>query len=166
VGWWYNVKGDNVDVKISDQGAPFVISFRRILKTPKITRSRQFVGLANFVKNCLVKAIEFVEKNAFETKTEVIDPGKSVVVHWAVNIRDPWETQTGEADLVAFRMDGDKPPCGAHFEVITAEKRAAPPAPAHAEEGEAETEGHPYRRRSVQPIVGDDDLRAPAGEEA
>lgn len=108
-------------ISLSEQGVPFVISYRKILRKPKISRRRQFVGPMQFVKNMALKVIELLDDAAFETQTEVEDPGKSVVVHWAVNIEDPWDIAPGrEATLVAFRMMGDRPPCGAHFEIISA----------------------------------------------
>lgn len=107
-------------VSISDAGVPFVISFRKILRKPKMTRHRRFVGPIGVVKNLLVKLIEVIEDVAFETKIEELDPGKSVSVHWAVTIPDAFDPTTGvEKNLVAFRMLNDMPPCGAHFEIIT-----------------------------------------------
>lgn len=111
-------------VTLSNAGVPFVISFRKILRKPKITRERRFVGTARIVKNLLVKVIELIEDVAFETKTTTDDPGKSVVVHWAVTIPDAFDPTSGnEKNLIAFRMLNDMPPCGAHFEIISQPKQ-------------------------------------------
>jgi hypothetical protein len=113
-------------VSISDAGVPFVISFRKILRKPKMTRERRFVGPLRIVKNLLVKAIEVFEDVAFETKIEEVEPGKSVAVHWAVTIPDAFDTSSGiERNLMAFRMLNDMPPCGAHFEIISPLKEEA-----------------------------------------
>jgi hypothetical protein len=118
-------------VALGSGGVPIVVTYRQILKKPKIVRERRFVGALQMVKNLLAKAIELVEGVAFETTTEVLDPGQSVSVHWAISVEDPWDTTTGaEKGLVAYRMLDDIPPSGVHFEVITPlkeEKRPAPP---------------------------------------
>ena len=93
------------------------------LRKPKLKRARKFVGAAQFVKNALYRAIEFVDACAFETETEVIDPGRSVAVHWSVGIPDPFDIPEGkEVPLIAYRMLHDMPPCGAHFEIISPPK--------------------------------------------
>lgn len=113
-------------LSISDAGVPFVITYRKILRKPKMTRERRFVGAINMMKNLIVKAIETIEDVAFETSIEEIDPGQSVSVHWAVTIPDAYDPTTGcEKNLVAFRMLNDMPPCGAHFEIISPPKEEA-----------------------------------------
>lgn len=109
-------------VTMNEGAVPFVLTFRKILQKPKLKRERRFVGPTQLIKNLLVKAIDAIEEAAFETKTEVIDPGRTVAVHWAVSLEDPWDVTGGEANLVAYRMDGDRPPCGAHFEIISPNK--------------------------------------------
>jgi hypothetical protein len=110
-------------VSLGEQGVPFVITYRKILRKPKMTRERRFVGAINMVKNLIVKAIETIEDVAFETSIEEVDPGQSVSVHWAVTIPDAYDPTTGrEKNLVAFRMLNDMPPCGAHFEIISPPK--------------------------------------------
>lgn len=105
---------------MGEHGVPIVVTYRKIIKKPKIVRQRRFVGAVQMVKNILAKAIELVEEAAFESKTEVIDPGQSVSVHWAISVEDPWDTTTGaEKGLVAYRMLNDIPPSGVHFEVIS-----------------------------------------------
>jgi len=110
-------------LSISDSGVPFVITFRKIIRKPKMTRERKFVGALSLVKNLLVKIIETIEDVAFETVIQELDPGQSVSVHWAVTIPDAFDPTTGrEKNLVAFRMLNDMPPCGAHFEIISPPK--------------------------------------------
>lgn len=116
-------------VSLGESGVPIVVTYRKVIKKPKIVRQRRFVGAVQMVKNFLAKAIEMVEEAAFETKTEIIDPGQSVSVHWAISVEDPWDTTTGaEKNLVAFRMLNDIPPSGVHFEVLSHVKEAAPVA--------------------------------------
>jgi len=111
-------------VQMSDAGVPFVISYKKILRKPKIKRQRKFVGPFRLVRNLVTQALEaaldVIEKAAFETEIEYLDRGQSVTVHWAVNIDDPFDARPGqEKTLMAFRMLDDMPPCGAHFEIIS-----------------------------------------------
>ncbi len=113
-----------MQVKMREGAVPFVISYRKILKKPKIERRRIFVGPLQLMKNAAVKLIELFEVVAYETVTDVKDPGKSVAVHWAVEVEDPWDATPGsEMNLVAVRMGEDLPPCGAHFEIVSPEER-------------------------------------------
>ena len=106
--------------QMRDGAVPFVITYRKILEKPKLERIRKFVGPLQLAKNLAVKAIELVENIAFETNTEVLDPGRSVAVHWAVQVEDPWDGTPGrEMNLIAYRMLDDVPPCGAHFEILS-----------------------------------------------
>lgn len=108
---------------VADGAVPFVITYRKILKKPKLRRKREFVGPIQLAKNIALRAIEFYEKLAYEESTEVIDPGKTIAVHWAVQVPDPWDIPIGqEVSLVAYRMLNDLPPCGAHFEIISPAK--------------------------------------------
>lgn len=118
------------DGAIADGGVPFVVSYRKILRKPKIKRERRFVGAVQLVKNLLVKAIETVEQAAFETTTEYVEPGESVVVHWAVDIEDPFDTRPGQfKNLVAYRMENDVPPHGLRYEVLMPQPKPAAEAP-------------------------------------
>lgn len=137
-------------ITMKDGAVPFVITFRKILQRPKIKRKRQFVGPGQFVKNMLLKALEMVDDAAFETITDVEDPGKTVAVHWAVSVEDPWDVTTGEANLIAYRMDGDRPPCGAHFEIISPEEASRPPV----EQGPTELTPEAFDRLAERMRVG------------
>jgi len=97
--------------------APFVITYRKVFKRPKIEIVRRFVGFGQLVKNAFAKAREIYDEIAYDVQKNVIDPGESKAVHWAVNVRDPWES-AGEAEVIASQVPGVRPPAGYHFEVI------------------------------------------------
>jgi hypothetical protein len=123
-------------VQMQSGAVPFVVTYRKILKKPQLKRSRHFVGPVRFFKNLLVKAIEAAEDAAFETKIETIEPGQSVAVHWAYQVEDPWDVPPGrEARLIGTRMMGDKPPSGAHFEIVSSprDEELSPEAAAAAQ---------------------------------
>lgn len=107
-----------IEMTMPEQAVPFVISYRQVVKKPQVERRRIFVGPIQLVKNVLASALEFIEHVAFDTETNVIDPGRSNVVHWAVTIEDPWDNNR-EATLIAHKTHGDRPPCGAHFEIVS-----------------------------------------------
>jgi len=114
-------------VAMGKGGVPFVITYRTVIRKPKLRRERKYVGMMRLVKNLLVKAIESFEAVAFETRTEVEDPGQSVSVHWAIDVEDPWDVTTGaEKNLIAYRMLNDIPPSGVHFEIISPPKQRRP----------------------------------------
>ena len=96
---------------------PIVVSYRKVTKKPVVKRTRAFVGFGQMLRNIAVKAIEFVEDVAYETTNEVLDAGEQKVVHWAIEVDDPWGVNP-RSELVAMRVS-DKPACGAHFEVIS-----------------------------------------------
>lgn len=95
---------------------PFVVSYRRITKRPVYKRIREFVGFRKVLLNLAIKALDFVEDVCFESGNEVVDPGEQSVVHWAVEIDDPWGVNN--ISHLAARKVLDKPGCGAHYEVI------------------------------------------------
>lgn len=109
-----------MEVKLADSAVPFVVTYRKYLRTPKMKITRRFVGPAQLVKNIIGLVAHVVDDLCFIEEREVTDPGKSVAVHWAIQVEDPWDAEPGrEANLIAHRMIGDRPPCGAHFEIIT-----------------------------------------------
>ena len=121
-------------IPMSEGGVPLAVTYRKILRKPKMVRERRFVGVIRLAKNLLVKAIEVIEQSAFETKIEYIDPGQSVAVHWAITVGNPFDTTPGKEmkSLVAFRIDNEEelPTSGVHFEVITPapeQKHETPP---------------------------------------
>ena len=135
-------------VQVSEHSVPFVITYRKVLRRPKLVKTRQFVGVIQMMKNAMVRAITAVEELAFETETKVEDPGQSVAVHWAVDVEDPWDTTTGrEKNLVAYRMLGDKPSSGMHFEIFS-----MPPKEEEATE-EGAPEATPAEQPTEQPVV-------------
>lgn len=98
---------------------PLVFSYRRVTKKPEIKRHRRFVGLRQLAKNLAVKVIEFAEEMGWETETEVIDAGEQQVVHWQLQVDDPWRVGRS-AGLIVTRVD-ERPACGANFEIVTIE---------------------------------------------
>lgn len=108
----------------SQEVAPMVITYRQVFRRPQVAFARKFVGFKKLVANIRAKVKEVVEELAFDTERTVIDAGDSRAVHWAINVRDPWES-SGEAELVAYQIPGLKPPAGYHFEVV----QIMPPAP-------------------------------------
>jgi hypothetical protein len=96
---------------------PLVMSYRRVTKKPVIERHRRFVGWRCLLSNLALKAIELIEEVCYEVQSEVLDAGDQQVVHWALEIDDPWGVHP-ESALIATRMH-ERPACGANFEVIT-----------------------------------------------
>ncbi len=117
-----NGKSKNPAPPIRGGSVPITISYRRVTKRPKIERKRAFVGLTNVIRNLAIKAIEMVEDLAYETVSEELDAGESQVVHWALNVEDPWGP-SNTARMVAYRTGEDRPPAGASFEIITIEEQ-------------------------------------------
>jgi hypothetical protein len=109
---------DEPHLKLTDKAAPIVFTYRRVLRRPQIEVEQRFVGLYQFVKNVVSKVGELLDELAFEEKRNVVDPGESQAVHWALQVRDPFES-TGTAEVVAFQTTGYRPPAGFHFEVIS-----------------------------------------------
>ncbi len=96
---------------------PIVFSYRRVTKRPEIKRHRRFVGWRNVFRNIGIKAIELVEELGWGTETEVLDAGEQTVVHWQLQVDDPWRIGR-QAGLILTRVD-DRPACGANFEIVT-----------------------------------------------
>lgn len=95
---------------------PIVVSYRKVSKRPQVKTTRKFVGPIQVFKNIAVKMIEAVESVAFEHENEILEAGTTKVVHWAINVDDPWGIND-RASLTASRLP-EKPACGAHFEIV------------------------------------------------
>lgn len=95
---------------------PIVISYRKVSKRPKVKTTRKFVGPIQIFRNIAVKAIEAFESVAYDVENEILEAGVTKVVHWAINVDDPWGINE-QASLTASRLP-DKPACGAHFEIV------------------------------------------------
>jgi hypothetical protein len=95
---------------------PIVISYRKITKKPVYQRVRGFVGVRRLAINLAIKALDFVEDVCFESENVEVEPGEEQVVHWAIEIEEPWGMNP-QSTLVASRVP-DKPGCGSHYEVI------------------------------------------------
>jgi hypothetical protein len=99
---------------------PIVMSYRRVTKKPEIKRTKRFIGLKRIIGTLAHRAIEWVEELAYEPETEVLDAGESEVVHWALQVNDPWDVG-GQSHLVVTRL-ADCPPCGMNFETVRIEE--------------------------------------------
>lgn len=95
---------------------PFVVSYRKVSKRPKVKHKRKFVGFRKLFRNVGGMFLSAVEDIAYETESEIVDAGKTKVVHWAVNVDDPWGINP-QATMVATRLP-EKPACGMHYEIV------------------------------------------------
>jgi len=150
---------------------PIVLSYRRVSKRPKLRRVKRFVGFRQVARNLVEKAIDFVQEVAYETDHEVLECGKTEVVHWALQVADPWSNDN-EGELVVTRVP-DKPACGANFEIITIdENMGRPPADPGNGTGEEKFAARPVnhevaRQRMREMLAREAQLEQDqAGEEA
>lgn len=125
--------------------APVVITYRKVFRRPKFNVESKFVGFRKAVHNAWVKLLALVDDVAFETKQDLIDPGESKAVHWALHIERPWESGS-RAGVVAIQIPGDVPHSGLHCEVISI-----------VEEGE-EDKSIPARKNSNGTSAHDSDV--------
>jgi hypothetical protein len=96
---------------------PFVVSYRKVNKRPEIKTERKFVGIRQMYRNLVGMVLNAVEDVAYETDTVIDEEGlKTKVVHWAVNVDDPWGIND-TASMVATRLP-EKPACGMHYEIV------------------------------------------------
>lgn len=95
---------------------PFVISYRKVSKRPKIEHDRKFVGIRQVYRNITGLVLNTIEDIFYETESKIVDAGKTKVVHWAVNVDDPWGIND-TATMVASRVP-EKPACGMHYEIV------------------------------------------------
>lgn len=145
------------NLKLHESAVPFVVTYRKILEKPKAKITTKRLGFRQIVKNIVLKAFEFYEDVAIERITEVESPGRSVAVHWAFQVEDPWDVSPGrEANLVGCRMLDDVPPSGAHFEIISPERKVeehiSPPISQHAN-GVVRLQDDPRSYNSRRPFV-------------
>lgn len=98
---------------------PLLLSYRRVTKKPQIKRTRRFVGLRGIARNLAIKAIEFVQEVCYEIESEVLDAGEEQVVHWALEVDDPWGVND-RSTIVACRTHGEeRPAAGVSVEIVT-----------------------------------------------
>ena len=96
---------------------PFVVSYRKVNKRPEIKTTRKFVGIRQMYRNLVGLVLNTVEDVAYESDTVIDEEGlKTKVVHWAVQVDDPWGVND-TASMVATRLP-DKPACGMHYEIV------------------------------------------------
>lgn len=125
---------------------PLVISYRRITKKPIYKRVREFVGFRRMFLNCVIKALDVIEDVCFETENEVVEPGEQSVVHWAIEVDDPWGANN--VSHLAARRVLDRPGCGAHYEVIRIVDEKA-----EREEAQRQAESHRPSGPELSPLV-------------
>lgn len=132
---------DPEPITLAKEAVPFVISFRKVFKRPKLDFVTKFVGLTKTIKNIAAKVSEFVDEVAFEHERVVIDPGEVKSIHWAINVREPWDATTGETEVTATTYPGYVPPCVYHFEIL--QQAEHPPTPAFPAEPPADRASNP-----------------------
>jgi hypothetical protein len=103
--------------RINQHVSPIVITYRKVLRKPEYKLASRFVGVSALFCNVRDKLRDLIDELAYETTREVIDPGQTRAVHWAINVQDPWDA-VGRSDVVAVHSPGIIPPGAMHFEVI------------------------------------------------
>ena len=125
---------------------PLTISYRKVTERPEVERTRRFVGWKRVWANIAIKVIEAIEEVAYEQKDEVLKAGKQSVVHWAIEIENPWD-MNDVSTVRAIRVP-DKPAAGLSLEVI---KIIDPEEPVHF--NGAAPVGTPARRSPDQEAI-------------
>ena len=156
---------DDQHLKMSDKAAPIVFTYRRVLRRPTVEIEHRFVGFYRFLKNAVIKLHDLVDELAFEEKRNVTDPGESQAVHWALQVRDPFDSE-GTAEVVAFKTPGYRPSAGWHFEVFSMDEGQPKPSPAEVHtNGTYRRSSSPAYDRVRESLYGpDSDPGAPNGE--
>jgi len=129
------MNADEPELAIHDSVAPIVLTYRRVFRKPSFADKTTFVGVWGFAKNMGRKVAALLHECAYHTERETLDPGHSTVVHYSLNIRDPWDVTAGEGELVATNHGPDKPPSALNFTVISMTAEAM--AQAHAADAAA-----------------------------
>lgn len=97
---------------------PFVITKTKVQKEPSVKRKSRFVGfregLRRLVTGVAFAAMDMVEEAFFEKEEEVDDGGILNRKHYAIFVRD----EAGLPELTVEEMPF-RPPCAAHFELVT-----------------------------------------------
>lgn len=104
-------------IRVGKHVSPIVITYRKVFRKPEYRYNRRFVGVRQLLQNVTDRLRAIAEEIAFEVTREVVDPGETKAVHWAINVAEPWEADT-VSDLVAVHTHGIVPPGAMHFEVI------------------------------------------------
>lgn len=95
---------------------PITVSYRKVTRKPELKRHRRFVGFRRMMAAVAIKVIEAIEEVAYETEVEVLDGGEQQVVHWALDVEDPWG-MNNVSSVRATRLP-DKPAAGVSLEIV------------------------------------------------
>lgn len=111
---------------------PIVFSYRRVTEQPTIKRIRRFIGWKRMFGTLLHRALEWVEELAYEVEREVEEAGREEVVHYALQVDDPWGPNH-QSHLVVTRLPERIAGC-LNFEIIqfAQEQAQESDAPVHA----------------------------------
>lgn len=147
--------------------APVVITYRKVFRRPKFNVESKFVGFRKAVHNVWLKIRAIVDDVAFETKQDLIDPGESKAVHWALHIERPWESGS-RAGVVAIQIPGDVPHSGLHCEVISIVEDGEEDAPIPARKNSNGTSVHDsdVARTRIREALGSGPYAAPVYDKA
>ena len=94
---------------------PFVVSYKKVSRRPKIKTKRRFVGFRGAIRNVVGKITSQIDEVFFTYEQEIEEQGITKVVHWAIDVNDPWGVNE-RAGIVATRLP-EIPPCGTHYEI-------------------------------------------------
>jgi len=106
---------------------PLTISYRKVTKRPEIKKHRRFVGFREIGRRIGAAVIETALDLAYDVETEVLDAGETEVVHWALNIEDPWGPNN--SSMMRCTRLPEKPPAGMSLEVVKILDEEGPPKP-------------------------------------
>ncbi len=109
---------DEPHLRMSDEAAPIVFTYRRVSRPPVIERRKRFVGVRAAIRNAVSLLKETVEHLVYVDDHKVIDAGESTAVHWAIQVEDPFDASS-PSPVIAVQTHGYRPPAGFHFEVIS-----------------------------------------------
>lgn len=94
---------------------PFVVSYKKVSRRPKVKVKRKFVGIRGIFKNIVGKIGAEIDEIFFTYEQEIMEQGVTKVVHWAVDVNDPWGVNE-RSGVVCTRLP-EIPPCGTHYEI-------------------------------------------------
>lgn len=94
---------------------PFVVSYKKVSRRPKVRTKRKFVGIRGVFKNVVGKVTNQIDEIFFTYEQEIMEQGVTKVVHWAIDVNDPWGVNE-RAGVVCTRLP-EIPPCGTHYEI-------------------------------------------------
>jgi len=95
---------------------PLTISYRKVTKRPEIKKHRTFVGFREIGRRVVAGVIEHYLDLAYDVETEVLEAGETEVVHWALNVEEPWGPNN-TSHVRCVRLP-EKPAAGVSLEVV------------------------------------------------